>query len=101
MGNIYVDLGRFREAAQLFQQAIEIYPTHEIARYNLVYALMRMHQTTQALKEIDELLKLNPNTSMPRVLSSTGWATTTPRLNISGVLYTPPLDTGMPGSTWA
>jgi tetratricopeptide (TPR) repeat protein len=60
MGNIYTQLGDFQRGASFFEKAVETYPDHEIARYNWVYALIRMGRLAQALSQVNALLQLNP-----------------------------------------
>ena len=61
LGNIYVDLGDYKQAKEYFSKAIQAYPRHEIARYNLIFVFIRTGEYQMALHAADELLKLNPN----------------------------------------
>ncbi|MGV7223226.1 MAG: tetratricopeptide repeat protein [Nitrospinales bacterium] len=61
LGNIYVDIGDYKQAKMYFHQAFQAYPRHEIARYNLIFVLIRTGEYQMALHATDELLKLNPN----------------------------------------
>lgn len=61
LGNIYVDLGNYQQAQTYFSQAIQAYPRHEIARYNLVFIFIRAGEYQKALQVVDELLEMNLN----------------------------------------
>ena len=57
LGNIYVDLGDYEQAGEYFSRAIQAYPRHEIARYNMAFILIRTGDYHAALQTVDELLR--------------------------------------------
>ena len=61
IGNIYVELNEFNKAKRYFNKAIQAYGRNEIARYNLVFTLIRLNEYDEALERINELLQMNPN----------------------------------------
>ena len=53
--------GKFEDALRLLQRAVALAPADIAVRHALALCLQRLNQPTQALYQVDELLKMNPD----------------------------------------
>lgn len=58
VGSIYYNQQQYDEAAQLFQQAVQLKPNHANAYYNLANALRQLQRLGEAERAYQEVLKL-------------------------------------------
>jgi tetratricopeptide (TPR) repeat protein len=58
---LYLDAGRWNDAAAHLRRSIELNPQSAPAHYNLGYARARLGQTGDAVKSFDEALRLDPD----------------------------------------
>ena len=52
-------MGRFQEAATAFRSALHLDPASQAAHYNLALSLIRLHDNPAAIRELEEVVKVN------------------------------------------
>ena len=67
-GEIYFTTGRFQQAAKEFEAALERNPAHMRARLWFAATLLRLGQDEEAAWEVQELIAINPDFSLSRML---------------------------------
>ncbi len=67
-GEIYYATGRFQQAAQEFEIALERNPAHMRARLWFAATLLKLGQDEEAAWEVQELITINPDFSLSRLL---------------------------------
>lgn len=67
-GEIHFTTARYAEAAEAFQQALESNPAHMRARLWLAATLVELGRMEEARWEVQELLQINPDFSLSRLL---------------------------------
>jgi hypothetical protein len=60
LGNLLVWGNRSEEAEAAYRRAIELTPSEPVPRYNLALLLQQQNQPRAALKELEEVVKLDP-----------------------------------------
>lgn len=61
LGNAYLDLGNYAEAADYFQRTIQLLPTEATPHYNLGLTYVALAQKDKAAQEFKEAIRLKPN----------------------------------------
>ena len=64
LGNAFVARGRFEEAIDQFQRALQIDPNDADATYNLGNALAQQGSFEEAAKQLQNALQINPGNAM-------------------------------------
>ena len=65
-GFCYLNMGRFREAGEVFQGLISIDPTKDIGHIGLGNVYFAQNRLDDAEKEQEEAIKINPNSALAR-----------------------------------
>lgn len=60
LGNLYLTQGKFIEAENIFQQALEVNPKSYSSKYGLAVAQYKLDKKPQAVKTLEEAAILNP-----------------------------------------
>ena len=61
LGNAYLDIGNYAEAANYFQRTAQLAPTEPTPHYNLGLTYVALDQKDKAAQEFKEALRLKPN----------------------------------------
>lgn len=71
LGRLYYNIGRNEESIALFRKIAELYPDYSNARYSLGLALEKKGLVSEAIKEFEKVLELNPgNEEIKRKLNN-------------------------------
>jgi len=61
LADIGIKVARYNDAINLLERCLELAPTFNLARHTYVIALFRSQRLTEALAELEKLLKVEPN----------------------------------------
>jgi tetratricopeptide (TPR) repeat protein len=73
LAKIGIDLDVLDDAEVLLDAVLKMAPNHQIARYDLVVALLKQHKHLRAQQEIAKILESDPNNPECRSISAATW----------------------------